>query len=100
MPTTIQASYLNFATKEYVKTINNVVKEMVLEGKRLKLSSKNVDAVLPSAVKNQAIRDGNALFSKYLKTKKQSIARRPVCIWNNQNYKVKIHSFVLTPPVV
>ena len=91
LPTKIQADYLKSITYEYIATINSIFSRMILAKKPLKLSSKDVDASLPSAVKNQAIRDSKTLFSKYKKTKKQSIAKRPVCIWNNQNYKIKTH---------
>ena len=69
IPTKTQASYLKAMTCEYISTINNILRMMISSKKRLKLSSKDVVAALPSAVKNQAIRDSNVFFSKYNKTK-------------------------------
>ena len=53
---------------------------------------------LPSAVRNQAIRDGKSVYQKYKKTNIQSILKKPVCIWNNQNWKLK--EGVLSFPVL
>lgn len=59
---------------------------MIAENNSLKLTSKDVVDNLPSAVKNQTIRDSKSIFSKYKKTKIQSILKKPMAIWNNQNY--------------
>jgi putative transposase len=53
-----------------------------------KLTSKDIKANLPSAVKNQAIQDARSVYRKYKKTDKLPILKKPVCIWNNQNYKI------------
>ena len=62
---------------------------MVEAGKGLKLTSKDVDARIPSAVKNQAIRDAKSVYRKSKKLKTVPILRKPVCLWNNQNYRIK-----------
>jgi len=80
---------INFILSEYIKTVNDIFKLMVLEDKKLRLSSKDIEAVLPSAVKNQAIRDAKSLYTRFKKTKRQCVLKKEVCIWNNQNYKIK-----------
>ncbi|ARE89038.1 transposase [Clostridium formicaceticum] len=96
-----QMNQLEHISKEYINAVNDIVSSMVLAENKLKLTSKNVIANMPSAVKNQAIRDAKSIFSKYKKQirrnlKKKSdkeikvpVLKKPVCIWNNQNYSLK-----------
>ncbi|MDZ5610206.1 transposase [Bacillus pseudomycoides] len=88
LPTKEQASILNAMGKEYISTINALVSEMVAEKKTIKKTTKNVPANLPSAVKNQAIKDAKSVFQKVKKAKYKIIPvlKKPVCVWNNQNY--------------
>ncbi len=76
-------------SKTYIKTVNEIVSDMVEAEKALQLSSKDVDALMPSAVKNQAIRDAKSVYKKSKKQGTVPILRKPVCLWNNQNYTVK-----------
>lgn len=89
LPTKEQEMYLTDISREYIKTINTLVESMVLAKKSLKLSSKNIIVNMPSAVKNQAIRDAKSVYRRFKKLKKVPILKKPVCIWNNQNYKLK-----------
>ena len=75
-------------SKTYISTINDLVSEMVKEKKNTKKTSKNIDVSLPSAVKNQAIKDAKSVFKKAKKTKFETVPvlKKPMCIWNNQNY--------------
>ena len=88
LPTKEQATILQEMSKEYISTINILVSEMVAEKKSIKKSSKDISASLPSAVKNQAIKDAKSVFKKAKKNKFATIPvlKKPVCIWNNQNY--------------
>lgn len=88
LPTKEQALTLTEMSKTYISTINNLVSEMVREKKNTKKTSKNIDAFLPSAVKNQAIKDAKSVFKKAKKTKFETVPvlKKPMCIWNNQNY--------------
>lgn len=88
LPTKEQASILNAMSKAYTSTINTLVSEMVAKKKSTKKSSKDIPASLPSAVKNQAIKDAKSVFKKVKKSKYTVIPvlKKPVCIWNNQNY--------------
>ncbi len=88
LPTKEQDLTLTNMSKMYISTINNLVSEMAKEKKVTKKSSKNIDVPLPSAVKNQAIKDAKSVFKKAKKTKFETVPvlKKPVCIWNNQNY--------------
>ena len=88
LPTKEQASILQNMSKTYISTINTLVSEMVAEKKSTKKSSKDIHVSLPSAVKNQAIKDAKSVFKKAKKNKYKNIPvlKKPVCIWNNQNY--------------
>lgn len=89
LPTKNQEKHLIDISKEYIKTVNILVAEMVQAEKVLKLSSKDVPVSMPSAVKNQAIRDAKSIYRRSKQLKRVPILKKPVCIWNNQNYKVK-----------
>lgn len=88
LPTKEQASILKNMSKEHISTINSLVSEMVAEKKSTKKTTKDVPANLPSAVKNQVIKDAKSVFQKAKKSKYTavSVLKKPVCIWNNQNY--------------
>lgn len=88
LPTKEQAVILTEMSRTYISTINNLVSEMVKEKKSTKKSSKDIDVLLPSAVKNQAIKDAKSVFKKAKKTTFETVPvlKKPVCIWNNQNY--------------
>ncbi|NLI67588.1 MAG: transposase, partial [Bacilli bacterium] len=86
IPTKEQEQYLEQTLTEYIDTVNSIVQIMI--NGHTKLTSKNIKANLPSAVKNQAIQDARSVYKKYKKTNKLSVLRKPVCIWNNQNYKI------------
>lgn len=88
LPTKEQATILQKMSKEYIATINALVSEMVDEKKSTKKSSKDISANLPSAVKNQAIKDAKSVFKKAKKSKFSivPVLKKPICIWNNQNY--------------
>jgi transposase, IS605 OrfB family, central region len=84
-----QTGQLMAVSKGYIATINSLVSWMVSEGRSLKLSSRDVVAELPSAVRNHAIRDAKSVYRKSKRQKRVSILKKPVCIWNNQNYSIK-----------
>src|SRR5699024_11136187 len=89
-PTKEQALTLSEMSKTYISTINDLVSEMTREKKSTKKSSKNIDVSLPSAVKNQSIKDAKSVFKKAKKSKFKIIPvlKKPICIWNNQNYSL------------
>ncbi|EJR45715.1 RNA-guided endonuclease TnpB family protein [Bacillus mycoides] len=89
IPTKEQISLLEQSSCEYIKVINMLVSEMVEAKKSTKKSTKDIEANIPSAVKNQAIKDAKSLFATKVKKSNYKvipILKRPVCVWNNQNY--------------
>lgn len=103
LPTKEQAALLSTTTKEYIRAVNVAVTEYVAAGENLKYSSKNIPADLPSALKGQIAQDTRSIFQKYIKSVKSNakkkpdkqrvikvpILKKPVAIWNNQNFKVQ-----------
>lgn len=89
LPTKEQIQLLEQSSQEYIRVINSLVSEMVETKKSTNKSTKDIEANIPSAVKNQAIKDAKSVFSTKIKKSKYKIIpmiKKPVCIWNNQNY--------------
>ncbi|OLR27180.1 RNA-guided endonuclease TnpB family protein, partial [Bacillus cereus] len=89
LPTKEQIKLLEQSSHEYIKRIHTLVSEMIEAKKSTKKSTKDIEANLPSAVKNQAIKDAKSVFSTKVKKSTYQIVpilKRPVCVWNNQNY--------------
>ncbi|EEM44203.1 Transposase [Bacillus thuringiensis serovar pakistani str. T13001] len=79
LPTKEQIRLLEQSSHEYIKLIHTLVSEMV----EAKKSTKDIQANLPSAVKNQAIKDAKSIFSTKVKKSKYQIVpilKRPVCV--------------------
>ncbi len=96
-PTSDQARLLIAHCFEYISTINVLVQaydaDMIEKG----FSTKDFVAPLPSAVKNQVLRDARSVFKRSLKLGRIPILKKPICQWKNQNWQVK--DGVLTIPV-
>ena len=102
-PTSEQILLLNNTMQEYINTANRVVQDYVSSENGIKHTSKSVIANLPSALKNQAIQDAKSIFKKFTKNLKANakkaedkqkeikvpILKKPVAIWNKQNYSIK-----------
>lgn len=88
-PTKEQKALINATMREYVHLANECLADMVTFNEFGKLTSKNVDAELPSALKNQSIADAKSAFHRYRKTGVEPIFRKPVAVWNNQNYRME-----------
>ena len=71
LPTKEQEQYLEQTLTEYINTVNNIV-QLMINNRHIKLTSKDIEANLPSAVKNQDIQDAKSVYRKSKK-----IARRP-----------------------
>ena len=99
-----QSKLLKVMSNEYITAVNALVQSMVDAGKSITYSSKDFTANLPSAVKAQCSLDAKSIFKKYTKnlkanakkeTDKQKeikvpILKKPIAVWNNQNYAIKI----------
>ena len=103
LPSKDQSILLENTMQEYINTANSVVNDYVVGDNSIKHTSKSVIANLPSALKNQAIQDAKSIFKKYTKnlkanskkeTDKQKkikvpILKKPIAVWNNQNFAIK-----------
>src|SRR5438128_12413357 len=86
-PTSQQGHLLMAHCLEYISTVNVLVAAFdsgVLEGK---VSTKDFRACLPSAVKNQALRDAQSVFKRSFELGCIPILKKPICQWNNQNWR-------------
>jgi len=93
----------------YIATVNSIVRDAVDGQSIAKLTTKDAEADLPSALKNQCIRDAKSIVTKYNKacrdagcknaeSSKQGkdakvacrlpVLKRPCCYINNQNFKI------------
>lgn len=89
-PTKSDRELIRSSSLVYIATVNSLVSEMVSNEKITKKSSKDINVSLNSAVKNQAIRDAKSVYQKAKKSKlkKIPVLKKPVIIWNNQNFTV------------
>lgn len=96
-PTPEQSRLLMAHCLEYIATVNVLSTAldagMIEEG----FSTKDFVAALPSAVKNQALRDARSVYKRSLELSRLPVLRKPICQWNNQNWH--INQGVLTFPV-
>ncbi|RAN86663.1 transposase, partial [Bacillus sp. SRB_28] len=84
IPTKEQSRLLEEISREYIKVMNMLVSEMVETKKSTKKSTKDIEANIPSAVKNQAIKDAKSLFATKVKKSNYKIIpilQKPVCVW-------------------
>lgn len=105
-PTRIQQKLMKQTTRRYIALANELVQEMAGVNTLLPYTSKTVVASLPSALKNQVIQDAKSIVKKLFKNQSKHlhllaknpaskrrapvipVLRRPIAVWNNQNYKV------------
>ncbi|MGH2516281.1 MAG: RNA-guided endonuclease TnpB family protein, partial [Ktedonobacterales bacterium] len=91
-PTPEQAALLRAHCQEYISTINVLVAALesdVLPDGGTGASTKDFTAALPSAVKNQALRDARSVWKRSLALGAIPILRKPICQWNNQNWRLE-----------
>jgi putative transposase len=91
-PTPAQAAILRAHGQEYISTINTLVAALdsdVLPDGGKGTSTKDFTATLPSAVKNQALRDARSIWNRSLTRGVLPVLRRPICQGNNQNGRIE-----------
>ena len=110
LPTKKQLLLLLDTMNEYIETVNSLVSVEMNGISIAKYSSKDISAPLPSALRNQCLRDAKSIVKKYRKychkavlkyrwNKKHSIndkvlspkvptLRKLCCYINNQNYRI------------
>ncbi len=94
-PTSYQSCVLMSHCQTYISTVNvlaSAFESGVLEGK---VSTKDFTAALPSAVKNQALRDAQSVFKRALKLDRLPVLKKPICQWNNQNWSIEQGMLIL-----
>jgi hypothetical protein len=82
--------------REYISTIHVLVQALdgdVLPDGGKAASTKDFTAVLPSAAKNQALRDARSVWNRsfalgVLPVLRKPICRKPICQWNHQNWRI------------
>lgn len=110
-PTEYQKTLIMQTMTEYIDTVNRLVSDAVSGHSIAKITTADVNTNLPSALKNQCIRDAKSVVKKHYKychkavLKNRNLAKRgsairtkapklptlrkPCCYINNQNYKLK-----------
>jgi putative transposase len=91
-PTPDQAATLRMHCQEYISTINVLVhaldSDMLPDGGK-DASTKDFTAALPSAVKNQALRNARSVWQRSFQLGVIPVLRKPICQWNNQNWRIE-----------
>jgi len=90
-PTPEQGALLRAHCQEYISTINVLVAALesdVLPDSGQGASTKDFTAALPSAVKNQALRDARSVWKRSFALGVLPVLRKPLCQWNNQNWRM------------
>jgi putative transposase len=75
-------------SKEYIQVVNQLTEQAEQKGFFPKVTTKQVESSLPSAVLNQAIRDARSVYRKAKQQGKRPILKQPVYFLNNQNYSI------------
>jgi putative transposase len=88
-PTPEQSRLLMTHCQEYISTVNFLVTALDAEILPEKVSTKDFLAPLPSAAKNQALRDAQSVFNRSFELGCIPILKKPICQWNNQNWKIE-----------
>lgn len=109
-PTKKQRNLLSATMENYLSTVNGLVSDATKGTSLAKFTSKDVTADLPSALKNQCIRDAKSIVTKHYKACCKAvlknrqlmergldirvtapslpILRKPCCYINNQNFRL------------
>lgn len=97
VPTRKQAALLDAYCKEYISLVNDIVNYAEGQGGMpRKLTSASVHSFLPSALRNQCCIDARSVYQKCRKTGRLHVLRKPMAIWNNQNYEVGANFIAMT----
>ncbi len=109
-PTKEQRNLLSATMETYIATVNGLVSDAIKGVSVAKFSSKDVAAELPSALRNQCIRDAKSIVAKHYKSCRKAVLknfrlmergldirvtapnlptlRKPCCYINNQNFRI------------
>lgn len=117
-----QLQLINYAMDEYICAVNNTVSLAVSGTDISKFGSGDIVANIPSACKNQAIRDAKSIVKKHYKachkavlknhklikqhkdirvtTPNLPIVKRKICYWNNQNFEILDNGNIKFPVMI
>lgn len=100
-PNKKQLELIKQSSRLYIDTVNTLVAEMVEVQTQTMKTAKHIHVPLNNSVKNQAIRDAKSVFKQAKKTQYQKIPvlKRPIIVWNNQNYTIN-HTSISVPFIV
>jgi len=87
-PTPEQAALLRAHCQEYIAVVNVLTRAIDADVLPEGASTKDFVAALPSAVKNQALRDARSVWKRSLDVGHLPVLRKPICQWNNQNWRI------------
>ena len=102
-PTEEQASLLRETTCEYIDTINALLDYFLGQIDVPRMSSKDVYAELPSALRCQCIQDARSIYKKATNYKYHGtfpVLKKRMAIWNNQNYEITDENTVKVPVLI
>lgn len=110
-PTEYQNTLITQTMSEYIDTVNRLVSDAASGHSIARITTAGVNANLPSALKNQCIRDAKSIVRKHyrychkavlknrnfakrgsavrIKAPHLPVLKKPCCYINNQNFKVK-----------
>jgi IS605 OrfB family transposase len=74
---------------EYISTVNVLVQALDSGVLPEKASTKDFKVCLPSAVKNQVLRDAQSVFKRSFELGCIPKLKKPICQWNNQNWRIE-----------
>jgi len=87
------------AASTSIGTVNVLVQALdsgVLPDEGQAASTKDFTAALPSAVKNQALRDARSVWRRSVVLGVIPVLRKPLCKWNKQNWRLEGETLVLS----
>jgi putative transposase len=88
-PTRAQARMLREHCQEYINCVNVIVEAYDADMLPVGFSTKDFVAPLPSAVKNQVIRDAQSIYNRSFELGRIPHLKKPFAQWNNQNWQIE-----------
>ena len=94
-PNKYQTELIKATMTEYISTVNHLVLDAINGRAITKITTADVNAILPSALCNQCIRDAKSIIRKYNKALRNSntkvrlpVLKKMCCYINNQNFRI------------
>ena len=94
-PNKYQTELIKATMTEYISTVNHLVLDAINGRAITKITTADVNAILPSALCNQCIRDAKSIIRKYNKVLRNSntqvklpVLKKMCCYINNQNFRI------------